>query len=1134
MSLKPLDICVPTQAGSTLSWTGLSGAELSLAIAETAQRTNQPLLLLAPTSGAALQLIEELRFFGMAAADIRFFNDWETLPYDHFSPHPDIVSERLHQLQQLSLQTHGITVIAATTLLQRLAPAHYIEAHSLVVKCGDAVDIAALRQRFARCGYQQVEQVLQHGEFAMRGSILDVFPMGSYTPFRIDFFDNEVDSIRIFDLETQRSLEKIPQINLLPAREFPLDEAGIARFRQAWRAEFEGNPANCPLYQDISQGIASNGIEYYLPLFFEQTQSLCEYLPQNAIVISLVDLPTLLQRYWQEINERYQQLRHDNTRPLLAPEKAFFTPEVIAQQLQSLRCIQNQPAVDPPLHIVNPKSREPYAALKQTIIAAKKPVLFTAESLGHRERLLEQFASAQLYPSVCNDWAECTTSQEPLRISIAKLRTGCELDSLLIISEAQITGQTPEAQKRQNATTQDVNNIIRNLTELRIGEPVVHIDHGLGRYLGLQTLTVNNQTSEFVTLEYADQTKLYVPVTNLHLISRYGSMEAEKVALNKLGTEQWQKAREKAAKRAHDVAAELLAIHAERANKPGFQFNTPDEQYQQFAAHFPFELTADQVAAISQIITDMSSERAMDRLVCGDVGFGKTEVAMRAAFLAVQSGKQVAVLVPTTLLAQQHYETFKERFAETATQIAVLSRFNSGKQQEKALADLEAGKVDIIIGTHKLIQSDVKFYNLGLLIIDEEHRFGVRQKERLKALRAEVDILTLTATPIPRTLNMALSDVRDLSIIGTPPAKRLAVKTFVHEYAGSVVREALLREIMRGGQAFYLHNSIDTIEQRCRELQQLMPEAKVQAAHGQMPEAHLEKIMADFYHQRFNVLVCTTIIENGIDIPTANTIVIERADKLGLAQLHQLRGRVGRSHHQAYAYLLTPHANLLTRDAEKRLEAISQLEDLGIGFALATHDLEIRGAGEFLGDEQSGHIQTVGFSLYMEFLERAVESLKAGVTFNFSQPLPHSTEVDLQIPALIPENYLPDVHMRLILYKRIASAKTNDELRALETEMIDRFGLLPEPTKHLFAVTQLKLQAEPLGIRKISANKETVYLDFLAQPNIDPLQIIQLIQKQPKQYKMEGSSRLRVTLPDKTKMAERLATLLSSLAIRQK
>ncbi|MBX9704986.1 MAG: transcription-repair coupling factor, partial [Gammaproteobacteria bacterium] len=750
------------------------------------------------------------------------------------------------------------------------------------------------------------------------------------------------------------------------------------------------------------------------------------------------------------------------------------------------------------------------------------------------ERLLEQFATAQLYPTVCNDWAECTTSPEPLRIAIAKLRTGCDLDSLLIISEAQITGQAPEAQKRQNATTQDVNNIIRNLTELRIGEPVVHIDHGLGRYLGLQTLTVNNQTNEFVTLEYADQTKLYVPVTNLHLISRYGSMEADKIALNKLGTEQWQKAREKAAKRAHDVAAELLAIHAERANKPGFQFNTPDEQYQQFAAHFPFELTADQVTAISQIITDMSSERAMDRLVCGDVGFGKTEVAMRAAFLAVQSGKQVAVLVPTTLLAQQHYETFKERFAETAAQIAVLSRFNSGKQQEKALADLAAGKVDIIIGTHKLIQSDVKFHNLGLLIIDEEHRFGVRQKERLKALRAEVDILTLTATPIPRTLNMALSDVRDLSIIGTPPAKRLAVKTFVHEYASSVVREALLREIMRGGQAFYLHNSIDTIEQRCRELQELMPEAKVQAAHGQMPEAQLEKIMADFYHQRFNVLVCTTIIENGIDIPTANTIVIERADKLGLAQLHQLRGRVGRSHHQAYAYLLTPHANLLTRDAEKRLEAISQLEDLGIGFALATHDLEIRGAGEFLGDEQSGHIQTVGFSLYMEFLERAVESLKAGIIFDFSQPLPHSTEVDLQIPALIPESYLHDVHMRLILYKRIASAKTSDELRALETEMIDRFGLLPEPTKHLFAVTQLKLQAAPLGIRKISANRETVYLDFLAQPNIDPLQIIQLIQKQPKQYKMEGSSRLRVILPDKTKTAERLTALLSSLAIRQK
>lgn len=1112
---------IPSQTGNHLSWRDLPNTTLNLSIAETAQKHTGVTLVIARNTFDAVQLQHELSFFSDHNLEITFFSDWETLPYDHFSPHQDIVSARLYTLHRLLANKSGIYIVTANTLMQHLAPPTHLDAYSLVLKKSEKINVLQLRERFIRCNYQLVEQVFKHGEFAVRGSIIDIFPMGSTVPFRIDLFDDEIDSIRLFDVDTQCSSTKVEQIKLLPAREFPFNDHAISLFRQQWRSEFEGNPANCPIYQNTSEGISSQGIEYYLPLFFDHTVSLLDYLPQNTLIIAPNSLKKELQQYWHDIDLRYQQLRHDITKPILAPEKIFFNPDIILNSLEKFSLIITATHDNTLKFLINPKSAEPLSSLNNYLKNCSKRVLFTAESLGHRENILTQLAKLKITPTLFDTWQQFTASDAKYGICIAKLYSGAEFDNIVIISEAQLTGQAPQKSRRKTTSSVEASNIIKNLTELTIGEAVVHIDHGIGKFLGLQI--INNM--EFVAIEYADKNKLYVPVTNLHLISRYGGMDSENIAVNKLGNDQWEKAKQKATKRVYDVAAELLELHAQRFSKSGVAFEIPQQSYAQFSANFPFELTDDQVKAIDDVLNDMRSDKAMDRLVCGDVGFGKTEVAMRAAFIAVQNGMQVGVLVPTTLLAQQHYETFKERFAESAITIEVISRFNSGKQQIQTLEKLSHGKVDIIIGTHKLLQENIRFKNLGLLIIDEEHRFGVRQKERLKSLRAEVDILTLTATPIPRTLNMALSDIRDLSIIATPPAKRLAVKTFVHSHESSVIREAILREVMRGGQVFYLHNAVKTIEQRARELQELLPEAKVVFAHGQMPESQLEKVMVDFYHQRFNVLVCTTIIENGIDVPTANTIIIERADKLGLSQLHQLRGRVGRSHHQAYAYLLTPDKNLLTADAEKRLDAISSLEDLGVGFMLATHDLEIRGAGEFLGDDQSGHIQHIGFSLYMEFLEKAVSSLKAGKKIDFNHNLIETTEVDLGIPAIIPDTYLHDVHTRLILYKRIANAENEQALDQLQIEMIDRFGLLPETAKNLFLVTEIKLRAQQLGIHKIITNKNIVTIQFNKNPNIDPLKIIHLIQKNPQQYKMDGPHKLKVILDNKADIANHLIEL---------
>ena len=1005
-----------------------------------------------------------------------------------------------------------------------------------------------MRLRLEAAGYRFVGQVMEHGEFAVRGSLLDLFPMGSPVPYRVDLFDEEIDSIRTFDPETQRSLETMEELRLIPAREYPTSEAGIAQFRRGWRARFEGDATNCPIYRDVSQGLAPSGIEYYLPLFYEEIDTFFDYLPRDVLFILFEEVHDAAEQFWQEIGDRYESHRYDKERPLVPPGELFLkTDEVFASISESKRITVGRFESDegrgqchfdtrvPTGLPIDGRAAEPLAIVEKFVRDFEGRIVFVAESSGRREILLETFSTRGLKPVSLSSWSDFVEGDIPLAIVVSPLEDGAVINAPLIavVTESQLFGSRAMQRRRRKSPNRDAESMIRDLTELGMGTPVVHEHHGVGRYRGLTTLTLGGMTNEYLAIEYDGEDKLYVPVASLHLVTRYTGTDAENAPLHRLGSSQWQKAKKRAAEKAYDVAAELLEIYARRASRTGHNFDVSEIEYRTFAQTFPFEETPDQQAAIDAVIENMVSSQPMDRLVCGDVGFGKTEVAMRAAFVAVQDGWQVAILVPTTLLAQQHHQTFIDRFADWPVTIELLSRFRTKPQQDQVIAKLGSGRVDIVVGTHKLLQSDVRFKRLGLLIIDEEHRFGVRQKERLKALRTEVDILTLTATPIPRTLNMALSGLRDLTLIGTPPERRLSIKTFVREWRDGLLREACIREIRRGGQVFFVHNKIENINQIADKVQKLVPEADVRIAHGQMREVELEHVMLDFYHRRFNLLVCTTIIESGIDVPNANTIVINRADKFGLAQLHQLRGRVGRSHHRAYAYLVIPPRNLITPDAIKRLEAIESLENLGIGFSLATHDLEIRGAGELLGEEQSGQIHEVGYSMYTDLLERAVHALRAGKSPQLDRPLDHGTEIDLQSPALIPEDYLPDVHTRLIMYKRIASATGQPQLRELQVEMIDRFGLLPEPTKTLFRITELKLEAAPLGIRKVDFGTGGGRITFQTNPDIDPGSVIRLIQEEPRTYKLDGPDKLRmsVELPEVEDRIQAVHQLLQRLSI---
>ena len=1150
---SPLNPILPTKPGAKLIWRGLAGSGRGLAIASTATAHDGPLLVITTSSFSAQRLEDEIRFFA-PELPLLPFPDWENLPYDAFSPHQDIISQRLETLHRLPELTRGVVLASVTTLLHRLPPRDYVSAHSFLLKTSERLDIQRLREQLTRANYHSVSQVMEPGEFAVRGGIVDVFPTGSHRPYRLDLFGDQVESIREFDAATQRSEKSIDAIRLLPAREYPLTEESIQRFRQAFRARFEGDPQKVPLYRDVSRGITPSGAEYYLPLFFPELASIFDYLPETALCLMEAGVADIAGNFRRETEQRYGEMRHDLERPLLEPAEIFIAPDDFFNRIETWPRVEIADAdfaqdgesaqtgdhavlygTRPPASLpVDYKNSSPYAELFGYLRSVKGRILLVAESAGRRETLRGLLQENKLPPEDVSGWHEFVEGSARLALTVADLEKGLLLQEpeIAVITEAQLYGERAAQRRRRGRPEREPEAIIRSLAELKIGDPVVHEDHGVGRYLGLQTLDIGDGSTEFLALEYADKDKLYIPVLALHLISRYTGTDPENAPLHKLGGEAWEKAKRRALEKAHDAAAELLEIYALRAARAGHAFPPPDEHYQSFAGAFPFEETPDQERAIQEVLNDMQTAKPMDRLVCGDVGFGKTEVAMRAAFVAVMGKAQVAVLVPTTLLAQQHYQNFQDRFAGLPFRIELLSRVRSQSEQRGILAALAAGAVDIVIGTHRLLQEDVRFKNLGLVILDEEHRFGVRQKERLKKLRSEADILAMTATPIPRTLNMSLSGLRDISLITTAPEGRLSVKTFISEKDRSLIREACLREIRRGGQVYYLHNEVRTIDKAARELQELVPEATARIAHGQMPEHDLERIMLDFYHQRFNVLVCSTIIESGIDVPSANTIIIERADKFGLAQLHQLRGRVGRSHHRAYAYLLVPDRRALSEDARKRLEAIESLEELGAGFTLASHDLEIRGAGELLGETQSGMIDEVGFTLYSELLNRAVKSLQAGRLPETGASLHSGAEINLHAPALFPENYLPDVHLRLVLYKRLSAVKELDALRELKEEIIDRFGVLPEPGQLLFRATEMKILATPLGIRKIDAGPRGARIEFIEKPDIDPGAILRLLQSEPRRYKLDGPNRLRILgeMPEVDDRVKTIKTLLDRLS----
>jgi len=1140
-------------------YTQLIGSSDALALAQYAEK-NSPLVVIAANALEAQRLVEEIPFF---APELRVYllPDWETLPYDHFSPHQDLISERLATLHHVRSLSCDVLVVPVTTALYPLPPVEYLAAFTFFLKRGERLDLAKLREQMTLAGYSHVQQVLSPGEYCVRGGIIDLFAMGSVLPYRIDLFDDEIETIATFDVDTQRTLYPVPEIRLLPAREFPLDEAGQSRFRQSFRERFEGDPSRSHIYKNVSKGNAPAGIEYYLPLFFERTATLFDYLPKNATLCLHHEVNGAIAGFARDAASRYNLLRGDPQRPLLEPKELFLDAEQFFIRVKDFARLDILSSPPTPLPLAGEGSLIPSPASGESVARGAKPwskaegegseipknqipcptsplpdiavnrraeiptqafqnflqgytgrVLLLADSLGRREIISGYLNEYGLSPVVCENYAQFLSGNEKFMLCAAALQNGFILteDSLALVTETELYAAQPRSRAARAAKKTSVEGLLRDLSELKTGDPVVHEQHGIARYQGLVNLDLGEGENEFLLLEYAGSDKLYVPVAQLHVISRYSGGAPETAPLHKLGTAAWDKAKRRAMRQVRDTAAELLNLYAQRATRKGHAFKLSPHDYEAFAAGFGFEETPDQAAAIEAVINDLQSGKPMDRLICGDVGFGKTEVALRAAFVAAMDGKQVAVLVPTTLLAEQHFQNFSNRFADLPVKIAGLSRFRSAKEQTQALQDMADGKLDIIIGTHKLIQKGVKFRNLGLVIIDEEHRFGVQQKEKLKALRAEVDVLTLTATPIPRTLAMSLEGLRDFSIIATAPQRRLSIKTFVAQAGDGIIREAVLRELKRGGQVYFLHNEVETIANVLEKLERLLPEARIRVAHGQMNERDLEQAMRDFYQQRFNVLLCTTIIETGIDIPTVNTIIMNRADRFGLAQLHQLRGRVGRSHHQAYAYLLV-ETEALTAQAKKRLEAIQAMEQLGSGFYLAMHDLEIRGAGEVLGESQSGEMQEIGFSLYNDMLSAAITSLRQGKEPDMAHPLGVTTEINLHCPALLPSDYCGDIHQRLVIYKRLANCNSPEELDDMQQELIDRFGLLPEPAQTLLDSHRLRIAARPLGICKVDASGEAIQIQFIPNPPIDPLRVLHLIQTK-RHYKLSGQDKLRIEL----------------------
>ncbi len=1133
--------------GARLDLPPLAGSADALALAELAGRnTGRTLAVVAASAADAQRLLDEIPWFD-PALKVRLLPDWETLPYDHFSPHQDLVSERLATLWAVLQGEVDILLVPASTAVNRLAPPEFMAAYTFAFKKGQKLDAEKFRSQVTLAGYAHVTQVVSPGEYSIRGGLIDLFPMGSQLPYRLDLFDDEIESIKTFDVDTQRTVYPVPEIRLLPAREFPMDDKGRTHFRQAFRERFEGDPAKSGIYKDISTGIASAGIEYYLPLFFDATATIFDYLPKDALFVTHGDAPAAIAAFWADTRSRYNLLQGDKARPLLAPDELFLTDEAFftaAKGYGRLALDRKGGEIGKlPGVAVDRRSEDPLGALKAHLAAFPGRVLLVAETAGRRETLAAMFTEHGLKPEASADLAAFLAGDIRLALGIGPLQAGfaleAEAEKIAFITETELFAGSPRRTRREAAKKASFDNWLKDLTELKVGDPVVHESHGIGRYRGLVRMDLGLGEQEFLELHYANEAKLFVPVAQLHVISRYSGADPEAAPLHTLGSGQWEKAKRKAAEQARDTAAELLALYAARAARQGHAFAFKDSDYEAFADGFGFEETNDQAQAIAAVIADMKSGKPMDRLVCGDVGFGKTEVALRAAFCAVAGGKQVAVLCPTTLLCEQHYQTFVDRFADWPVKVAEISRFKTAKESAQALQELAEGKIDIIIGTHKLIGKDVKFNRLGLVIIDEEHRFGVRQKETLKAMRAEVDVLTLTATPIPRTLAMSMEGLRDFSVIATAPQKRLAIKTFVSKFSDGIIREAVLRELKRGGQVYFLHNEVDTIDNMREKLEKLVPEARIVIGHGQMNERELEKVMRDFTGQRANLLLCTTIIETGIDNPHANTILINRSEKFGLAQLHQLRGRVGRSHHQAYAYLLVQDEKAMTKQAKMRLEAIQAMEELGSGFFLAMHDLEIRGAGEVLGDNQSGEMQEVGFNMYADMLNRAVAALKQGkhlAATDLTQPLGIGTEINLRTPALLPDAYCPDVHERLTLYKRLANCEANEEIDALQEELIDRFGELPLQGQSLLATHRLRLLVKPLLIQKLDTTNDQVTIqfspEFTKNPPIEPIKIINLIQKN-RSYKLAGQDKISLlrhcpTLNDKVAAVKDMIRQLSN------
>ncbi len=1132
----------PFQSGQKIYWGSLYGSAQALALIEFAKIQNEIVLVIADNITHFDHLVKSLNFYN-DGLDILKFDNWEVLAFDHFSPHPDITSSRLSTLSKLPSLTKGIVVTTLESLSQQLCPLEFIQKYSFDLHTGDKLNIQTFADRLIKIGYNRVTTVMEHGEFTIKGSLIDLYPMGAKSPYRIDLFDQEIDSIRKFDASTQRSINEADHLSLLPAREFSTDPESIEIFKANYLKIF--NNTEDFIFTEVSESRLPNGIEFYLSLFFNHTNTLFDYLPDNTIIATHLGFSALVDSAYDEINNRHQQATTNLDRVPLPIDQVFLNKDQLFGQIKSAQQLvigsskleQKSTGLNFPSQLLPPLNIDAQAKnpLVKFLNFSKKftgRILIVCESEGRKSVLTDLLINHELKPDSVEHWQDFIQNEQRLCITNANLSDGLLTEGVGVVTEVNLFGaDVVKQQRRRRAKHKDFDEAIKSLVEIQIGDPIVHESYGVGRYLGLKTQTFDGLSQDFLMLEYANGSKLMVPMTSLNLISRYSGASADIAPLHKLGTNQWSKAKQKAREALHDIAAELLEIYAKRQSQIGFAFPEPSDAYSSFVTSFPFEETPDQLKTMGEVLADMQSIRPMDRLVCGDVGFGKTEIAMRAAFLAVESGKQVAILVPTTLLANQHYQSFKDRFVNYPIEIAALSRFQTSKEQAHIKQQLIEGKIDIVIGTHKLIQSSIKYQSLGLVIIDEEHRFGVKQKEALKKIRGQSDILTMTATPIPRTLNMALGSLRELSIIATPPQGRSAIQTFVNEWNDDTIQEACSRELHRGGQIFVLHNDIDSIDNMAETLKTLVPNVHVRVAHGQIPTRELERIMGDFYHGRFQILVCTTIIETGIDIPNANTIIINNAQNFGLAQLHQLRGRVGRSHHRAYAYLVIKSHLSLSSNAKKRLDAIESLEELGAGFMLANHDLEIRGAGDLLGDNQSGKISEIGFNLYHDLLKRTIDAMRAGEQINLNEPINQEIEIDIGISSIIPETYLGDVHERLVLYKRISNAKDDSQLKELKIEMIDRFGLLPDATKNLFAATQLKIYCDEIGINKISIFDEKAHLFFSDKTKIEPIKIINLIQKKPQVYQLKGNNQLvyKENMPEDIRRIESIQNLLESL-----